>query len=405
MERIDFNCMVETLITANWNSSIGRHVENFFCNINVAKELNLFPEEFIRQFIEKEEKESFTLNIKKGQLFNFSKDNIISIPKGQFLPPRTYRNKQPLLGRFYPSSFFTALSGVFSPKIKPVRIIAIKEDSSEILIDTNVPLSKYDIALDVTIEKITRNLTDTRGECKNWLSILLESGPGMQVRSDGTETDFEFESFEGFQREDESDDSIFYRKPRLTAHIDSRCNENLLELYRKILPPKGTFLDLMSSYQSHIPDNRNYYVVGLGLNAEEMNKNQRLGEYIVHDLNKNPQLPFGDEEFDAVVCDLSIEYVVKPFYLISQIKRVLKTNGVVTFSFSNRYFPQKVIKVWVDLHEFERLGYVLELLLRSGGFYNFQTFSYRGYSRPKDDKYFGYTFLSDPLYVVYAVKQ
>ncbi|MEN2985640.1 MAG: hypothetical protein ABDH16_03135 [Thermodesulfovibrionaceae bacterium] len=50
------------------------------------------------------------------------------------------------------------------------------------------------------------------------------------------------------------------------------------------------------------------------------------------------------------------------------------------------------------------MGYVLELLLRIGGFTDYKTFSFRGFRRPFDDKYFGYTFLSAPLYVVYAQK-
>lgn len=80
----------------------------------------------------------------------------------------------------------------------------------------------------------------------------------------------------------------------------------------------------MSSYQSHIPENENLKVVGLGLNEEEMKQNPRLSEYLIHDLNSEPRLPFADEEFDTVVCDLSIEYVTKPVELVAEIKRVLK---------------------------------------------------------------------------------
>ncbi len=63
-----------------------------------------------------------------------------------------------------------------------------------------------------------------------------------------------------------------------------------------------------------------------------------------------------------------------------------------------------MIKLWIDLHDFERMGYVLEILLRDGGFKDFHTYSYRGYNRPYGDKYFGSTSFSDPLYVVYAKK-
>lgn len=101
---------------------------------------------------------------------------------------------------------------------------------------------------------------------------------------------------------------------------------------------------------------------------------------------------------------LNIEYVTKPFELIKEIRRILKKDGIFTVSYSNRYFPTKVIKIWTDLHEFERIGYVLELILRDGGFNNFKTFSVKGFRRPYDDKYFGCTLFSDPLYLVYAEK-
>jgi hypothetical protein len=45
----------------------------------------------------------------------------------------------------------------------------------------------------------------------------------------------------------------------------------------------------------------------LGLNREELVKNPRLTDHVVHDLNVNPLLPFGDQEFEAVICTLSVE--------------------------------------------------------------------------------------------------
>jgi hypothetical protein len=405
MKGIDMNSRVETLLTAKWNSQIGEHEENYFSKINVSRDLDLFPKKFIERFVDKNEGEFFNIEFKKGELFDFSEDNIINLSKKQFSPPKTFLNKRPLIGRFYPLGFFKGLAGVFSSNINPTRIIAINEESSEITIDTNIPIARYDINIEIAIERIIRKSGGAGGECRDWFAIAFQNGPGMQVRFNGIETDFEFENSETFEREDETDDSIFYKEPRLTTHIDSRCNENLLKTYNRILPSKGKLLDLMSSYQSHIPEDKDFHVIGLGLNKEEMKHNNRLHENIIHDLNKNPVLPFSNEEFDVVVCDLSIEYITKPFELISEIRRILKSNGVVTFSFSNRYFPPKVIKIWTDLHDFERVGYVIELLLRNGGFKDFKTFSYRGFSRPFYDKYFTDTLLSDPLYVVYAMKQ
>ena len=67
-------------------------------------------------------------------------------------------------------------------------------------------------------------------------------------------------------------------------------------------------LDLMSSWQSHIPDN--VYLkelTGLGLNREELERNDLLDKWFVHDLNLHPELPFKNNEFDAVICTVSIE--------------------------------------------------------------------------------------------------
>jgi len=57
-------------------------------------------------------------------------------------------------------------------------------------------------------------------------------------------------------------------------------------------------LDLMSSWQSHIPG----YIeldslTGLGMNEEEMSLNLRVNDRIVHDINCTPSLPFSPNNF------------------------------------------------------------------------------------------------------------
>ncbi len=53
-------------------------------------------------------------------------------------------------------------------------------------------------------------------------------------------------------------------------------------------------------------------VVGVGLNAEEMVDNPQLTRHVVHDFNREPWLPFGDEEFHGAMCAVSIQYLVHP---------------------------------------------------------------------------------------------
>lgn len=403
MEAINEKSKVDTIFKFTWKSSIGEHIESYFCKINIWREFELLPEKIRQSIIGKVSGERFKLRFNTGELFKFSEENILEIERKNFLPPKPFRFFMiPRIGRFYPLGFFKGLKEVFPENYKPTRIIELNNKNMKI--DTNIPIAKYELDLEVYIENVFYKTIENGGECKDWINIALENGPGIQVRYDGIETDFDIQNPDSFKREDDTEDSIFYSQPRITTHIDAKCHENLVKLYEEILPKKGKILDLMSSYQSHIPKSENLEVIGIGLNEEEMRQNPILNSFFIHDLNKSPYLPFSNEEFDAIVCDLSIEYVTRPFELINELKRILKPRGSLTFSFSNRYFPDKVIKLWIDLQEFERMGYVLELLLKTGGLEDFKTFSFRGFRRPYDDKYFGCTLLSDPLYVVYAKK-
>ncbi|MFO7713822.1 MAG: class I SAM-dependent methyltransferase, partial [Desulfosarcina sp.] len=81
----------------------------------------------------------------------------------------------------------------------------------------------------------------------------------------------------------------------------------------------------------------------------------------------------------------------------------LQPNGHLIITFSNRWFPTKAIGIWKQLHEFERMGLVLEYFLQTG-FQDIQTYSIRGLPRPKDDKYFPELRYSDPVYAVWGKK-
>src|SRR5881409_3258073 len=113
-----------------------------------------------------------------------------------------------------------------------------------------------------------------------------------------------------YAREDESTDDRFYLMPRKVVHIDDGAIAALGALYAAVLPAGGRLLDLMSSWRSHLPrDHATGDVVGLGLNAEEMADNPQLAKHVVHDVNRDPRLPFADDEFDDAMCAVSIQYV------------------------------------------------------------------------------------------------
>lgn len=196
------------------------------------------------------------------------------------------------------------------------------------------------------------------------------------------------------------DDGYFYSTPRMVNHIDSQARSHLLAYTSSLISPEMKVLDLMSSMQSHLPQGPS--VTGLGMNHQEMAANPVLSDYLVHNVNTTPQLPFEDNNFDAICCHLSFEYLLNPQKIIAECRRVLKKGGPLIISFSNRWFPEKVTRLWQQLHEFERLGYVMETIHQH--FSNLQTISFRNWPRPTDDPHFSSLETSDPLFIVIAQK-
>src|SRR5215472_16568225 len=113
---------------------------------------------------------------------------------------------------------------------------------------------------------------------------------------------------EFFRRIDEADDRDFYALPRFVTHIDDATIAAPTQVYRELVPPGVAVLDLMSSWVSHLPEDVAYArVVGHGLNRAELERNPRLTEHLVQDLNANPELPFPDHSFAAVLNSVSIQ--------------------------------------------------------------------------------------------------
>lgn len=130
-------------------------------------------------------------------------------------------------------------------------------------------------------------------------------------------------------RLDESDDALFYDFPRFVTHVDQGFQRQLTELYRQRLQPQTRILDLMSSWVSHLPAEMQFaHVEGQGMNAAELAENPRLNHYFVQNLNRNPQLPFPDQAFDAVLNAVSVQYLQYPEAVFSEIQRLLKREGL-----------------------------------------------------------------------------
>lgn len=150
-----------------------------------------------------------------------------------------------------------------------------------------------------------------------------------------------------FQRTDEGPDDLFYGTPRLVTHIDESAIGALTSLYAELLSPGGVILDLMSSWVSHLPDDISYgRVAGHGMNAEELSHNSRLDDYILQDLNSEPTLPFDEDTFDGAAISVSVQYLTRPYAVMSDLARVLRPGSPLIISFSNRCFPTKAVNVW-----------------------------------------------------------
>ncbi|HTO13432.1 MAG TPA: methyltransferase domain-containing protein [Candidatus Binatia bacterium] len=170
-----------------------------------------------------------------------------------------------------------------------------------------------------------------------------------------------------YEREDESPDAQFYDTPRKVVHIDDRAIAALGRLYEEVLPAGGRLLDLLSSWRSHVPDRFDAEVVGLGLNAEEMGDNPHLSYHVIHDVNREPRLPFEEQFFDGAMCAVSIQYVTHPVAFFAEVRRVLRPGAPFVVTFSNRCFPTKAVAVWLNTTDAHHVELVQAYFEAAGG--------------------------------------
>jgi len=206
----------------------------------------------------------------------------------------------------------------------------------------------------------------------------------------GNERDLHPLPEEAFGRYDETPDEEFYLLPRFVTHIDDHAIAAVTQLYRELFPADGEILDLMSSWISHLPPEVSYRrVIGLGMNEAELRRNERLDSYVVQNLNRTPELPFGDAEFDGCGICVSIDYLTRPVEVLREIGRVLKVGAPVVITFSNRCFPAKAIAIWHQLDDRGHMRLVKRYLEEAGNFLNVRSLD----RSPR-------RLFSDPLYAV-----
>jgi SAM-dependent methyltransferase len=185
-----------------------------------------------------------------------------------------------------------------------------------------------------------------------------------------------------FRRIDESDDEV--------VHIDDPAIATVGSIYASRIAPGSAILDLMSSWRSHLPASlQPSRVTGLGLNEEEMRDNPALTEVVVHNVNRQPRLPFADQSFDATVMSVSVQYLTRPVEVFADVGRILRPGGPFIVTFSNRMFPTKAVALWQGANEGQRVMIVRGYFAQSGAFERIEAID-----RGESDE------LSDPVWAV-----
>jgi len=399
--RITSDSVVDLIFHLKWKSGDAVHTDGYQASrVNIWRDR--LPPSLLEALMGKAAGERFQVSLEDGEaIAAFTPRNLFDIQRTRF-GHRDGKNKmtEPRLGRFYPKGMLQGIAGIFRANVQPFRCTGVS--NGHLTADLNHPLAGKDLDLAVVVGKVGQKGAERGGTSVDWMDSLA-AGPGMQARWQRQQTDYFTDG--ALARDDDQRDAEFYRNPRFVHHIDATAREMIRNTYGRFLADGMRVLDLMSSWQSHVPARLHLErLTGLGLNEEELKRNSQLSDFVVHDLNADALLPFASNTFDAVLNTVSVEYLTDPLAVFREVARVLRPDGYFVVTFSNRWFPTKAVQVWKEIHEFERMGLVLEYFLRAGGFKDLQTYSIRGLPRPHDDKYFPELMFSDPVYAVWGRK-
>ncbi len=169
------------------------------------------------------------------------------------------------------------------------------------------------------------------------------------------------------QKVDESNDLYFYADPKFVYHLDSNFRKYLTKLYNDEIEPNSTILDLMSSWDSYLPDGKNYKkVIGHGLNKAELERNKKFESYWIQNFNDDQKIPLENKSIDYCLMVAAWQYLQYPEKISMEISRILSNDGKLIISFSNRAFWTKAPNIWTYSNEEERLNYVKSVLISNG---------------------------------------
>jgi len=211
------------------------------------------------------------------------------------------------------------------------------------------------------------------------------------------------EVLNNYQRKklDESNDEEFYSDPKFVYHLDVNFRQNLSDLYEREIDNNSTVLDLMSSWDSYLPEEKKYKkVIGHGLNKQELEKNKIFNTYWIQNFNSNQVIPLATKSVDYCLMVAAWQYLQYPEKLTREIARILSNQGKFLIAFSNRAFWHKAPNIWTSSTEEERVKYVRKVLISNG------------FNEPKIIKKFTepalniFNFLNkDPFYCLIATRE
>ena len=169
------------------------------------------------------------------------------------------------------------------------------------------------------------------------------------------------------QKPDETNDSLFYSSPKFVYHLDSNFRNYLTSIYKKEIENDSSVLDLMSSWDSYLPNDIKYKkIIGHGLNKEELDRNNAFDNYWIQNFNTNQKIPLENETIDYCLMVAAFQYLQYPEKITEEIGRILNQNGKFIIAFSNRAFWHKAPNIWTYSSEEERIQYVRNILIANG---------------------------------------
>ena len=177
------------------------------------------------------------------------------------------------------------------------------------------------------------------------------------------------EVLNNYQRKklDETNDEEFYSDPKFVYHLDANFRQYLSNIYKKEILDNSIVLDLMSSWDSYLPGEKQYKkVIGHGLNKQELEKNKIFDTFWIQNFNLNQEIPLDNESFDYCLMVAAWQYLQYPEKLTREIVRILSNSGKFIIAFSNRAFWHKAPNIWTSSTEEERIKYVRKVLITNG---------------------------------------